>query len=370
MPRRLKGLKVAIVVEELTQLGGAERVFDHILELFPKAQIFTLVWDKEKTEHRYDKFNIKTSFIQRMPFGVKRYKWYLPLMPLAVTSFDLSKFNLIISITSALAKGVKTSNDQVHICYCNTPTRYLWLDYKSYIKTAPIPFFIRPLMPIVLWFLRKWDLKASKRPNYFIANSENVRKRIKKIYGRESIVITPAVDWKKAGISQKVSDYYLLVSRIEPYKKVDLVIAAFNQLPFKLKIIGQGTKKEEIEEKAKENIEFLGRLADKDLNLVYANAKAVIFPQEEDFGLIPIESMAAGRPVIAYKKGGALETIIEGKTGEFFYPQTAKALKEEIMKFNFKKYKPSFIREYAKKFDKSLFKKKILDYTISKLKEK
>jgi len=177
---KIRNLKVALVAEELTQLGGAERVLDCLIEMFPKAPIYTIVWDDKKTNGKYRRKNIKTSFIQKMPFGIRKYKWYLPLMPLAVESFDFKKYDLVLSVTSALAKGVKTQKPAIHICYCNTPTRYLWFDSADYIKNAPIPNFIRPLMPAILWFLRKWDLKASKMPDFYIANSINVQKRIPK----------------------------------------------------------------------------------------------------------------------------------------------------------------------------------------------
>lgn len=365
----LEDLKIAIVFEELTQLGGAERILDIYLEIFPDSPVYTLVWDKEKTKHRYDKFNIKTSFIQKLPFGINHYKWYLPWMPRAIESFDLSDYDIVLSITSALVKGVNTNKNQLHICYCNTPTRYLWVDSKDYIKNAPIPFFIKPLMPLVLKYLKKWDLKASRRPDYIISNSENVRKRVKKYYNRDSFVIHPMFDTKKYHISPKISDYFLLVSRIEPYKKVDLVIDAFSKISEKLKIVGSGTKKEELKKRAGGNIEFLDRQSDEKLAETYSRAKAVIFPQEEDFGLVPLEAAASGRPTIAYKAGGALETIIPGKTGEFFYPQTAEALRKVVQNFNWKKYHPPQLRANAEKFDQELFKRQILEYIKSKIKD-
>lgn len=364
----LRNLKVALVVEELTQLGGAERVLDAFLEIFPQAPVYTLVWNKERTQHRYDKLDIRPSFIQKMPLATKRYKWYLPLMPWAVESFDLKNYDLVISVTSALAKGIKTTNPQIHICYCNTPTRWLWTDVASYVKAAPIPFFVRPLMPLLLWWLRRWDLKAAKRPNFMIANSQNVQKRIKKYYQRDSTVIYPMVDTIKFKLVENFENYFLLVSRIEPYKKVDLVIKAFKRLKENLKIVGSGTKKEQMQMKATKNVEFLGRKTDEELAQLYAHAKAVIFPQEEDFGIVPIEAMAAGRPVIAYKKGGALETVIPGKTGEFFFPQTAQALKKILKKFKPEKYNSAIIRKQAQKFDKTLFKRVILEYIVSKVK--
>lgn len=364
----LNKLKIALVVEELTQLGGAERLLDYWLELFPKAPIFTLVWDKEKTLHRYDKFDIRPSFIQKLPFGIKRYKWYLALMPKAIESFNFDNYNVVFSITSALVKGIKTSPKTLHICYLNTPTRWLWSDREQYLKSAPIPFFARPLMPLVINYLKKWDLRAAGRPDFIIANSENVRKRIKKYYCRNSTPIFVPVDAGKFKLSKNRGQYYLVVSRLEPYKKVDLVIEAFikNRLP--LKIVGSGTKFETLKKSVPKNIELIGRISDNKLAEIYQNAIATIFPQEEDAGIVPLESMASGRPVIAYHRGGVLETIIPGKTGVLFAKQTIKDLQAAIDKFQKMKFNPKIIRAQALKFDKALFKRKILAYTINKLK--
>lgn len=364
----LQNLKIAIVVEELTQLGGAERLLDYYLELFPKAPVYTLVWDKAKTLHCYDKFDIRPSFIQKLPGAIKHYKWYLLLMPKAVESFDLKNYDLVLSITSALVKGVKTKRNQIHICYCNTPTRWLWSDSQSYLKTAPIPIFAKPLIPVLIKYLRKWDLKAAMRPDYFIANSENVRKRIKKYYGRDSYSIFVPVDCQKFHQAKKEGQYFLVVSRLEPYKKVDLVIDAFRKLKLALRIVGGGTGFERFKNSLSKNIKLLGRLSDEDLAKTYSQAKAVIFAQEEDAGIVPLEAMAAGRPVIAYAKGGALETVIDSKTGILFEKQTAASLQTAIKRFQTMKFSPKVLRVHALKFDKELFKKKIMKYIIDKLK--
>ena len=366
---KLQNLKIALVVEELTQLGGAERLLDYYLEMFPRAPVFTLVWDKDKTLHRYDKFNIRTSFIQKLPFGIKRYKWYLPLMPKAVESFKLDDYDIVLSITSALVKGVKIPPKTLHICYCNTPTRWLWTDTENYLKTAAIPFFIKPLMPVLISKLQKWDLKVSARPHYFIANSENVKKRIKKYYNRESDSIFVPVDCRNFSTSLQKGQYYLVVSRIEPYKKVEMVIEAFKRLNLPLKIVGSGTRFELLKKSVSKNIKLIGRVNDKELAEIYENSIATIFPQEEDAGIVPLESMAAGRPVIAYAKGGALETIIEGKTGLFFSKQTDKDLSEAIKRFQKMKFNPMVIRRQAEKFDKELFNEKLFCYIKDKWQE-
>jgi len=376
MHEDLKNLKVAIVTEELTQLGGAERVLDCFIEMFPKAPIYTIVWDDNKTGGKYRGKDIRTSFIQDLPFGTKKYKWYLALMPKAVESFDLKNYDLVLSVTSALIKGVKIKKPTIHICYCNTPTRYLWFDSADYLKNAPIPLFARPLMPMVLSYLKKWDLKASKRPDFYIANSVNVQQRIKKYYHRNSTPIFPPVDIvnfrpnsqvRPARSRKRSGKYFLLVSRIEPYKKVDLVVEAFKKLKLPLKVVGSGTRFEEYRKERSSNIEFIGRVDDESLAKYFQNAIATIFPQEEDAGIVPLESMACGRPVIAFGKGGALESIIDGKTGVIFYKQTVEGLISGVKKFQKIKFNPQEIRGQAVKFDKNLFKKKVLAYIIDKI---
>ena len=365
---KLQNLKIAIVVEELTQLGGAERLLDAYLELFPKAPVFTLVFDEERTLHRYDKFDIRPSFIQKLPFGIKKYKFYLPLMPKAVESFKLDNFDIVLSITSALVKGVKTKKPTVHICYCNTPTRYLWFDSAEYIKNAPIPFFIRPFVPFMLSRLKKWDLKASKRPDFYIANSINAEKRIKKYYNRNSYPVFPPVDAKHFKLSNKSGKYYLLVSRIEPYKKVDLAIDAFKKLKMPLKIVGGGTRFNEYQNKISSNIELVGQVSDEKLAEYYQNCKAFIFPQEEDAGITPLEAMACSRPVIAYGKGGALESVIDGKTGVLFKEQSVECLIDAIKRSQKISFDKKIIRRHAESFDKEIFKEKILAYIIDRVK--
>ncbi len=358
---------MALVAEELTQLGGAERVLDCLIELFPKAPIYTLVWDDQKTFAKYHRKDIRPSFIQKLPLGIKKYKWYLPLMPWAVESFDLKNYDLIFSVTSALVKGVKTYQNQIHICYCNTPTRFLWFDSRDYIKNAPIPGFIRPLMPAVLWILRRWDLKASRRPDFYIANSANVRGRIKKFYHRDSAVIFPPVDTRQFRPVKKTGSFYLVVSRIEPYKKVDLVIKVFKKLGLPLKIVGDGTRLEEYRRNLPANIELVGRVSDAELTKYYQNAIATIFPQEEDAGIVPLESMACGTPVVALAKGGVLESVIDGRTGILFKKQTVSDLILAIQVFQNKKFNAKIIRTQAEKFAQDLFKRKVLGYIKNKL---
>ncbi|EKD56078.1 MAG: hypothetical protein ACD_58C00304G0006 [uncultured bacterium] len=357
-------MKVALVHEFLTQYGGAERVLDAFLEIWPDATIHTLVYDEKKMGQFYSKYRVKTSFVQKLPsIPPAGYKWWLPFYPKAIESFDFSNFDLVLSDSSAFAKGAKTKKTTRHICFMHTPTRYLWQVTKEYLQDAPIPSFIRPIMPPFINYLRKWDYRAAQRPEYIIANSKEVVKRIEKFYNRKADqVIFPYVDTKKFVISDGKKDYFLVAGRQEPYKKTELVIELANKLGFNLVVVGSGTKIDEFKKIAKNNIKFAGWVSDEKLAGLYANCKALIFPQEEDAGITPLEAMACGRPVIAYGKGGVLESVIPCVTGEFFKDQTIKSLSSAIQNFNQNKYDPKTIRAHALKFDKEIFKKKILDF--------
>ncbi len=362
-------MKVALVHEFLTQYGGAERVLEALLEIFPNATIHTLVFDRQKMGKYFGKYEIKTSWIQKMPLGVSKYKWYLPIMHKAIESFDFEKYDLVLSDASAFAKGVITKKNTLHICYCHTPTRYLWNETEFYLKTAPIPFFIRPVMPYVINNLKKWDYKAAQRPDFIIANSKTIQKRIKKYYDRDSVVIHPFVDVEKFCISKNIKNYYLIAGRMVPYKRYDIVIKAFNNLDKELKVVGSGYGLEDLKKITKSNkIEFLGRVSDKDLVKYYSECIAYVFPALEDFGITPLEAMASGRPVIAYKAGGATETVVDGKTGSFFINQDENSLTKAIEKFNHKKFNPLEIRNHALKFAKHGFKDKIKKFVNSKIK--
>lgn len=353
-------MKIAIVHEFLTQFGGAEQVLKAILEIYPDADLYTLVYDDKKMSKYFRGAQIYTSFLQKMPLGVKKYKWYLPLMPKAIESFDLSRYDLIISDSSAFAKGAITSGKSLHICYCHTPTRYLWSETDFYLATAGIPFFVKPFMPLVIKKLRAWDYLAAQRPNYILANSNVVKQRIKKYYKRESQVLYPYVDCSKFNICPEIKDYFLLAGRIVPYKRYDIVVRAFNKLNLSLKVVGDGYGLSALKKIAVSNkIEFLGRVSDEALKKYYCQAKAYIFPAEEDFGITPLESMASGRPVIAYNAGGATETVKENLTGTFFQHQTPESIIQTIKNFNEKKYNPQKIRDYALRFDKKIFQQNI-----------
>lgn len=355
-------MRVALVHDFLTQYGGAEKVLEAFHEIWPQAPIFTLFHDPKMMKGYFKDCNIKVSPIQNLPFGVKKYRWYLPFMPSAIERFNLSDFDLVISDCSAYSKGVLTKPGTMHISYLHTPTRYLWSDAYEYIDSLKgaekvVSKFLAP----ILTRLRIWDQIAAQRPDYLIANSGFIAQRIKHYYKRESHVIYPPVEISKFSIANKIQDYYLIISRFRPYKRVDLAIKAFNKLRMPLKIIGTGEDKL-LKKIAGPNIEFLGFVSDKEKAKYLSHCKAFIHPQEEDFGITPIEAMASGRPVIAYKKGGATETVIDGLTGKFFKNQTAEDLAEAVLKLNLNEVKPQKIREHAQKFSKEQFKKDIKDF--------
>ncbi len=365
-------MKIALVHDHLNQYGGAERVLLALSEVFPEAPIYTLAYDKEKMGDIFKGKEIRTSFIQRAPFGIgkKFYKCFLPLMPQAIETFDLSEFDVVISSSSAFCKGVITKTNTKHICYCHTPTRYLWDDTHSYVADLKLPKILKVFLRSNLSKLRQWDFLSAQRVDLFIANSEFVKNRISKFYRKNSEIIYPPVDINnnKPVKKEDLGDYFLIVSRLRPYKKIDLAIQVFNELnkefgdKYKLKIIGSGEYEYELKKMTVgENIEFLGFKNDDDKNYYISRCLAFINPQEEDFGITPVEAMMSGRPVIAYKKGGATETVIENKTGVFFEKQTIFDLKNSIINFNIDNFNPEEIQEYAKKFSKEQFKNKILE---------
>ncbi len=362
-------MRVALVHDFLTQYGGGEKVLEAFHEIWPQAPIFTLFYDPKKMKGKFNDCRINVSPIQNLPFGVKKYRWYLPLMPSAIERFNLSEFDLVISDCSAYSKGVLTKPGTMHISYLHTPTRYLWSDAYEYIDSLRggeklVSKFLAP----ILTRLRIWDQIAAQRPDYLIANSNFIAQRIKHYYKRDSAVIYPPVDISNFSISNKIKDYYLIISRFRPYKRVDLAIEAFNRLKMPLKVIGTGEGKL-LKKIAGPNIEFLGFVSDKEKAKYLSHCKAFIHPQEEDFGITPIEAMASGRPVIAYKKGGALETVVDGLTGKFFENQTVEGLANAVLKLDLNKINPKKIREHAEKFSKKQFKKDIKNFVQKRLEE-
>ncbi len=370
-------MRVALVHEFLTQLGGAERVLEAFHELFPEAPVYTLVYDETKTQGVFAMWDIRPSFLQRLPGGVKNYRWLLPLMPRAVESFDFSGYDLVVSDSSAFAKGIIVEKPTIHICYIHTPTRYLWQDLDSYVAQASISVILKPMVKSYLkHYLRSWDYDAAQKPDSLIANSQTVRERIKQYYDRESELIYPPVDTNffrpvprtppspsliKEG-ERRGSSYYFTASRLEPYKKIDLVIEAFNQLGLPLKVAGEGTQSQNLKHQAQKNIEFLSRVTDEDLRKLYSEAKAFVFPALEDAGIMVLEALACGTPVIGFAKGGTAEFITDGKDGVLFGEQSVEAIVRAVKNFEKLSFDRQSPREHALRFDKEVFKNKIVDF--------
>lgn len=354
-------MKVALIHDHLIQNGGAENVLRSMQSIWPDAPTFTLFYDPKKLPDFKDK-DIRTSFLQKMPLALKKYQWYITLMPTATEHYDLSEFDVVVSSSSAFSKGVITRHDAIHLCYCHTPTRYLWSDTHSYVEELRIPKIVKAILPPVLSRLRLWDKSAADRVDTFIANSETVRHRIKKYYGKESGVIHPPVDVADFSLSNKPKKFFLVGGRIVAYKRFDLIVEAFNKTNLPLKVFGSGPLEKELRKHAKSNIEFLGRVSDEKRAELFSNCIAFLHPQEEDFGITPIEAMASGRPVIAYRKGGATETVIEGVTGEFFDEQSWEELADHLIRFDESRFDPKEIRKHAEQFSKAIFEKRLKDF--------
>ncbi len=353
-------MKVAIVHDWLTVFGGSESIIRILHQMFPDAPIYTLVYNPDQMPDDFRRMDIRTSFVQKLPFGKKKYTSYLPLMPYAFEQFDLTGYDLVISSNTCCSKGVITGPDTLHICYCNTPMRYGWEFYHEYVdgKNALARFFIAWMMKGI----RQWDRLSADRVDVFIANSNNVARRIRKHYRRDSHVIYPPVRTSMFQVGKATGDFYLTVSRLVPYKRIDLVAETFTELGLPLKIIGNGSEYEAVKAKAGPNVEMLGRLDDEEVLSYMQSCKAFIFPGEEDFGITPIEAQACGRPVIAFGKGGALETVVKDKTGVFFAEQTKKSLADAVRRFETMTFDSAEIRRHAEKFSEERFVKELYDF--------
>jgi glycosyltransferase involved in cell wall biosynthesis len=357
-------MKVAIVYDRVNKWGGAERTLLAFHELFPEAPLYTSVYDENKASWAKVFPEIIPSFLQKLPVLRQYHELLGWLTPLAYETFNFDDFDCVISVTSEAAKGIITKPKTLHICYCLTPTRYLWSGYDEYLNKPPkplswIPFYKQVSQPF-LKYARNWDMVAAQRPDIYVAISSEVKKRIRTYYGRDSKILFPPVDAERFKIQDlrfKKKDYYLIVSRLVPYKKVDLAIKAFNELGLPLVIVGTGSEEKKLKEMARSNIKFTGFVKDEDLSEYYQNAKAFIYPQEEDFGITAVEAQAAGIPVIAYKKGGALDTVIDGKTGVLFSSQTKDSLICALNRFNkVREWNKNACVKNSEKFSKERFK--------------
>ncbi|MCX6808227.1 MAG: glycosyltransferase [Candidatus Berkelbacteria bacterium] len=354
--------KVAFVCDFLTKFGGAQQVLLAMHETFPDAPIYCLLYDEKGTLGKFKKAKIIPSRLQNSILS-SRPKYLLPKFAAAVEEFDLSKFDIVISSSDSFAHGAITKPSTFHLCYCHTPMRYAWDWNQEYLVENHLGFGIKGLIVRkIIHELRLWDRAAADRVDHWLANAENVKKRIAKYYKAEADVLYPPIDLE--GITpnnQPPLDSYLIVSRIEPYKKIRLAVEAFNESGKELIIIGEGSQKEELEDIAKDNIKFLGSKYGNELYPYFQQAKAFLFPGEDDFGITPVESMAAGRPVVAFKKGGTLETVIEGQTGVFFDRETSASLNSAIVHLeeNFEDFTPAKCRKQAENFSKELFQEKL-----------
>lgn len=349
-------MRVALVYDRVNKWGGAERVLLALHELFPDAPLYTSVYNAPHAQWA-KVFTIRTSFLQRISVAKGAHEYFALFMPLAFESFNFDQYDLVISVTSEAAKGIITQPQTKHICICLTPTRYLWSGYGEYFMN---PLFRIVTIPVV-WYLRRWDMIAASRPDVMVAISREVKERIKKYYKKNAPVLYPPAMLDSGSTKRsRAGEYFLVVSRMVPYKRVDIAIHACNQLGLPLKIVGSGSEFFRLKKLAGPTIEFLGNLTDEELVEYYKDCKALIFPGKEDFGLTIVEAQAYGKPVIAFRGGGARETVIGEKTGLFFYPQTVEALKIALKKFQNRRFNQSFSRKQAAKFSKKRFKHELL----------
>ncbi|MEA2113121.1 MAG: glycosyltransferase [Patescibacteria group bacterium] len=413
-------MKIALLHDYLIRFGGAEKVFLNLRKIFPKAEIYTLLYDKEKMGKYFPGEKIQTSFLQRFPkFWRKRQKYLLPFIPIAAETIDLRDFDLVISSSNSFIKGIITRPQTIHICYCHSPMNFSWDRYYKYIKEQKKGFLVGAAIKIIMHYIRMWDRAASNRVDYFIANSKTTARRIKKYYGREARVIYPPAcipiimseakqscgDNNKIAASQtprndtllslrakrsnpgeeseiaasqtphndggRDDGFFLIISQLTPYKRIDLAVEAFNKLGLPLVIIGEGPDYKRLKKIAHSNVKLLGWQPDKTTEEYLKNCRAFIFPGEDDFGIAPVEAMSFGKPVLAYRKGGATETVIEGVTGEFFDEPAVEVLADGVRRLliNLDRYSPLVIRKRAEKFSRERFETAIKEFVIRVVEE-
>lgn len=366
-------MKKALISDWYYVNGGAEKVIHSINSIWKDFDHYALI-DFLNDENRAYILNgkkVRTSFIQKLPTAKQNHRKFLQLFPIAIEQFDLTDYELIISSSSSVAKGVRTRKDQLHICYCHSPMRYAWDLQDQYLKDSGLDKGLKGIYAkYVLNKLRKWDISNSENVDFFIANSNHIAQRIKKIYNRDAAVIYPPVDVDFFSLEEQKGDYYFTASRLVSYKKTELIVDAFNELPhLKLVVAGDGPEFEKLEKIAKSNIEFVGFVDASKLKTYMQKAKAFVFAAEEDFGIIPVEAQACGTPVIAYGKGGVLETVVDHETGLFFDKQTIESLKDAIIAFEKIKFDPKTIRQNAIKFSKERFENEMRTFVEEKYKK-
>lgn len=361
-------IKIAIVHDFLTDLGGAERFLEVLCEMFPDAPIYTLLYDKEKMRGRFSKKIVHASFLQKFPKFLRRKKrWLLPLMSVAPEIFDLRDFDLVISSSGAWSKGIVTRVNTIHLSYIHSPMRFAWDANSEYLDQQKKRGVINLCARLILNYVRVWDKVAADRPDFMVANSRYTQKRIKKYYGRESALIYPPVitnNQDTRSNNQANLKYFLVVSRLSPYKKIDMVVEAFNKLGLPLVVIGEGQQEKYLRSIAAENVKIMGYQSDEKIAKYYGGARAFVFAGVDDFGIAPVEAMAHGVPVLAIRKGGAIEIVEEGKTGEFFDAATPEVIADGVRRFveNEKNYDKRIIQESAARFGKERFIREFEEY--------
>lgn len=349
-------MRVAITADWMSNVGGGGRVLTELHRMFPEAPIYTTIRDPAALPEEMRSWDVRTSFLQKIPFARKRYQAFLPLMPLAFEQFDLREYDVVISTSSACAKGVLTRPDTLHLCYCYTPCRYIWDLYHDYTESLRGRALIAP---IAHW-LRLWDRLSADRVDHFVAISHEVAGRIRKHYRRDSEVVYPPVDIDRIRPDgEPADDFYLVVSRLVPYKRIDLAVAAATRLQRRLVVVGSGPERKRLEAMAGPTVEFRGHLPDDEVARLLARCRAFLFPGYEDFGIAPVEAQAAGRPVVAFARGGATETVIDGETGVLFAEQTVESLLEAMRVLDRLRIDPAACRRQAEMFSATRFREEL-----------
>lgn len=350
----LSGLRVALIHDWLVTLGGADRVLLALHDLFPEAPVFTALYDPGRMPEAFGRLDLRTSWLQRLPGAAARHRWLVPLMPSAVRSYDLGGFDVIISSSHACAKGIRRPPRAMHICYCHTPMRYAWDMRETYL--ASLPPFARGAAAAALSSLRRWDASTASSVDHFIANSAFVAGRIKRYYGRDATVIHPPVDTAFFTPGEGGGgEFFLWAGRLVPYKRADLAIEAFTALGLPLVVAGDGPERDRLQAMAGPTVRLVGEVSDEVLRDYYRRSRALVFPGVEDFGLVPVEAQACGRPVIAYGAGGALESVHDGVTGVLFREQTVDALIAAVRALEARAFDSRLVRAHAQQFSRQVF---------------
>ncbi len=359
-------MQIALVHDWLNQLGGAEDVLETLVRMYPAAPVYTSMYAPDLMPPAYRQWDIRVTWMDKLPAIHRRHQPYLPLYALAFDRLRLAGYDVVISNKSGFCHGVRVAPPTLHVCYCLTPTRYVWM-LNSYLQREGFGWFVNAALPAVMALLRQWDYAAAQRVDHFVAISNEVRERIRRFYRRDSVVIYPPVDTSRFQAAARLGDFYLVLSRLIPYKRIDLAVQAFNALGRPLVIAGDGRDRARLQALAKSNVTFLGRVSDEQAADLLARCRAFIFPGEEDFGIAPLQAQASGRPVVAYAAGGALDTVIEGKTGALFRQPSAASLAQAVRDLDNVPFDPALIRAHAEKFDVKIFKRQMQVFVREKI---